>query len=267
MEQFSKPRPHDVYGRSTYTEPLDADLDAAQFSVLVQSPYITFRGIERWKIRFQTLINRGVRVCTFVLPPEEWHNGYERDPVAAGKVEKTYREIEGLRSMGVHVTIFRKIHDKVVVIDGKTLWDGSVNSLSWNDTTERINRFADPKLAIQAVTQHRLDACAQCMEEDSVVNRRVQEDLIVTLDTLGQLISLRRRALGMTQRELYMAASLNKRTLRTIENGKTSPTMDTVMRIFSQLDLTLLAVPNHVVPYVHDFVAICPREQIKRTEG
>lgn len=56
---------------------------------------------------------------------------------------------------------------------------------------------------------------------------------------VGQRIALHRRARGYTQKDLAEKARINHGALCSIEQGVTSPTIDTLINIANVLDLTL----------------------------
>ena len=56
---------------------------------------------------------------------------------------------------------------------------------------------------------------------------------------LGIAISTIRKMRGLSQEKLAELAGLHRTTLGTIENGKTSPTLDSIARIANALNLTI----------------------------
>ncbi len=69
--------------------------------------------------------------------------------VFSSKEEKSWH-IEGvkaIRESGIELVDREKMHEKIIVIDEKILYHGSLNALSQNDSTESMLRILDPRVA------------------------------------------------------------------------------------------------------------------------
>ena len=58
-------------------------------------------------------------------------------------------------------------------------------------------------------------------------------------DKLGQTIKNRREILAITQRDLAELSNMGLRTLKTIENGKSNPTLETLNKLIDVLGMEL----------------------------
>jgi hypothetical protein len=100
------------------------DVQGARRSVLVAAPYTTERGVGRWLADFDAVRRRGVRVRVLTRPPDE-----------------NTREWQArLRAAGCEIELRPGMHEKIVIVDGRVLWEGSLNLLSHRNTTEVMRR-------------------------------------------------------------------------------------------------------------------------------
>lgn len=113
-----------------------SDLLRAVSSVTIFSPRVTQAGTRRWADDMRGALFRGVRFLIVTQPPEE--QTLERADAEA--------VIEELRKLGANVELRRRLHEKLAIIDGLTLWHGSLDILSHRDTTESMLRIRSPGL-------------------------------------------------------------------------------------------------------------------------
>ena len=67
---------------------------------------------------------------------------------------------------------------------------------------------------------------------------------IRTVDNLGQAISARRKALGMTQGQLSSLSGIAQPNLSNIERGVAGGRLDTYLKICSLIGIDLFAAPR-----------------------
>ena len=103
---------------------IQRDAGQAKRSLLLAAPFTTDRGIGRWLATFDAARRRGVRVHVLTRPPERGEQALHARLLAAGC------EIELRPGM----------HEKIVIVDGRVLWEGSLNLLSHRSTTEVMRR-------------------------------------------------------------------------------------------------------------------------------
>ena len=119
----------------TFYPAFSSDLKQARGSVLIFSPFLTQRGSSRWIEFFRAAIARGVCVRIVTRPPGD----------QGGVLEHGLAETIGeLRAVGVTVDLRTRMHEKIVTIDDRVLWHGSLNVMSHNDTTESMFRIPSP---------------------------------------------------------------------------------------------------------------------------
>ncbi|MBS2005060.1 MAG: hypothetical protein JST44_26340, partial [Cyanobacteria bacterium SZAS LIN-5] len=120
-----------VFTDLNYWETLKADLLSAERTLVVVCPYLTVRRTRAYTEIFEELVARNVAVRVITLP-SALLNEHMADQSAL--------VMENLLDLGVEVITVPKIHQKIILVDEKVSWDGSLNWLSHKDTAEHINR-------------------------------------------------------------------------------------------------------------------------------
>ncbi len=116
-----------------------ADMQRAQRSIVVFSGFITEDRTARLGDLFRERIESGVKVRCVTRPPAQ--NG-------SVPLENGLRAIEALKRMGVAVDLRHSAHEKIVVVDERIVWIGSLNPLSHTSrTSEVMFRVDDATLA------------------------------------------------------------------------------------------------------------------------
>jgi len=111
---------------------LRADLRKCEWSVLILSPFLARARALECVREFRRLVKRGVRVCVFTRPGDEQPGG-----LSAG-----FQVLDrALKNAGVEVLYRERMHEKVVVVDRRVLWHGSLNVLSHSTTAESMLRL------------------------------------------------------------------------------------------------------------------------------
>jgi DNA-binding XRE family transcriptional regulator len=235
---------HQLFFHDTYWPALIADLRAATALVLIHVPYVTSRGIDRLADAFRECARREVLICVFLEKPEFWDRRTDDSlPMeTARRLSQIEKNIDLMRSWGVHVTMLEQIHEKVVVIDEDILWDGSLNFLSHYKTSERLNRWRSRKMAQDAIQQHGLDSCGECAELKGAERDEIK--------ALGRKILQRRQALGLSQSQLAARVGCAQTLISAIEVGKRDCRASTLLRVCRALQLQLTCLPAFMVPGV-----------------
>jgi hypothetical protein len=126
-----------VMTQDDYFNHLNADLDAARERCVLYSPFLTRTGLARAEPYLRAAVARGVDVR--VITKARSDRGQRELP--------EIRQLEdALTRWGVIVIHKRRMHEKVVLIDGEIVWTGSLNTLSFSDTQEVMLRFVSQAL-------------------------------------------------------------------------------------------------------------------------
>lgn len=216
---------HQVFDHKNFYAKLDQDLKQARFLVIIQSPFMTLRRVEKLKFIFSDCAARGVRVCVFTQRIEK---KFLTEEEYASKSNTLKTVINALFSMGVHVSKVPKIHEKLVIIDEQIFWDGSLNPLSYRDTTERMTRWESREKVLSVVAKHNLNKCVICREA------LPKGDLQTVF---GNIICRRRRSLNMSQKEFGILTGLGQAAISRLEKGKFDCRLSVLARVFSVLQM------------------------------
>lgn len=119
-----------VVTQDAYDHHLIPDLAAARERVVIYSPFMTYERVAALQPQLRAAADRGVAV--WVVTKERKERGRQVD---------TYREIErALSEWGCRIVHKARMHEKIVFVDEDILWQGSLNTLSFSDTQEVMER-------------------------------------------------------------------------------------------------------------------------------
>lgn len=133
--------------RTFYASFLD-DARRCKEELIIESPFMTSRRINRLLPVVRDLRERGVKVVVNTREPQE------HDESMLGE---SYRGVIALQSLGVEVLFTGGHHRKLVILDRKILYEGSLNVLSQNESCEIMRRIESAELASQLLKFIRLD--------------------------------------------------------------------------------------------------------------
>lgn len=136
------------------------DMLSAEREIIIDSPYITTRRVDELYKYFEQVRHKGIDVylLTRVSKEQDGKMQYYSD-----------KEIERLSNIGIKVLPFMgKIHRKLAIIDRKVLWEGSLNILSQNDSTEVMRRFEGEESSKQMMSFLKLDKNLGALGEDKL---------------------------------------------------------------------------------------------------
>lgn len=131
-----------LYDNTNFYKVFQKDLKHAQFSVIIESPFITTRRIEELMPILRKLRQRGVRITVNTRDPKEHDAEYEY---------QARRAVYEMQELGIAVLYTVKHHRKLAVIDGEILYEGSLNILSQIDSCEVMRRTVSQQLANEMV--------------------------------------------------------------------------------------------------------------------
>jgi hypothetical protein len=131
-----------LYGNTNFYKTFKKDLQHAQYSVIIESPFITEKRMDELLPILRKLRQRGVRVTVNTRDPNEHDAEYEYQAALA---------VYEMQELGVTVLYTVKLHRKLAIIDGEILYEGSLNILSQIDSCEIMRRTKSKKLARQIV--------------------------------------------------------------------------------------------------------------------
>jgi len=127
-----------LYNEQSFFPAFVADARRATETIIVESPFITYR---RLKLLYPTLeraVMGGVRIVVNTRDPQ-FQDGSMRQQATAG--------IAALQDIGIEVLFTSNLHRKLAIIDHHILWEGSLNILSQIDSCEVMRRTESAILA------------------------------------------------------------------------------------------------------------------------
>lgn len=128
-----------LYDNTTFYRAFIKDLQYATRYVYIESPFITKKRIDYILLILSALCKRGVSVTVNTRHPDE-HDGIY--------IDQAYNAVAEMQALGVRVLYTIKHHRKLAIIDD-TLWEGSLNILSQNDSCEIMRRSVSSELVRQ----------------------------------------------------------------------------------------------------------------------
>ena len=121
--------PSGLFDAQTFDIVFVQDLKSAKESIVIFSAFFTPNRVGTYADLFRAKIQQGVHIRCITRPPTA--NG-SMDP-------DTSREtLDALEGLGVGVDLRKSIHQKVLIVDGRVVWLGSLNALSHTHRTDEI---------------------------------------------------------------------------------------------------------------------------------
>ena len=124
-----------IFDAGGYLDVFEKDLQAATSRVVVSSPSLSSRKVERFVSLFE---NKGVSAVVFTLDIDS----YPQD----GR-EYHQELIRRLVGSGVRVVLQSHCHERYAVIDNNLVWYGSMNLLSNEKEDDNLMRLISPEIA------------------------------------------------------------------------------------------------------------------------
>jgi hypothetical protein len=130
-----------LFDEKTFYQSFVQDLVKCTKEVTIESPYITSSRMEKMKPVFKKLLNRKVKICIITRDPVE-HDEHIR--------YQATNEILDCKEMRIRIILLRgNHHRKLAILDGKILWEGSLNILSHTYSREIMRRIESKILSKQ----------------------------------------------------------------------------------------------------------------------
>jgi len=138
-----------LFDENTFSRAFERDLKKAQSSVIIESPFMTERRALQYARIFKRLKKQGVKVRVNTRNPR-----HHDPPLEA----QAWKALFILKDVGVKVRTYNDLrHRKLAIIDKGTLWEGSLNILSQNNSRETMRRTQSDELAQQMLRFTKVD--------------------------------------------------------------------------------------------------------------
>ena len=127
-----------IFDTGTFARAMRQDFQCARERILIVSPFIRGRRADAVFVWLKPVLASGVSVQIVTRPPDSYR------PEAVGAIADC---VAHLRKAGVAVTERAAIHQKFVLIDGRLVWYGSLNLLSYGASEESLMRLSSREVA------------------------------------------------------------------------------------------------------------------------
>ena len=136
LNLFARSRPFSyestaLYDQNTFYAALNRDLSHCQSELVIESPFITASRMNVLLPIFEKMRRRNVRIIINTRNPLEHDGDY---------IRQAQESIILLQNMGVKVLYTTKHHRKLVIVDRRISYEGSLNILSFTDSCEIMRR-------------------------------------------------------------------------------------------------------------------------------
>ena len=133
---------HAIYDRRDYTETFERDLIEANQEIVIASPGIVRKKVERFAEIVKPRQEAGVTVTVITLDPEA--EGYENT------IER-HILIEEMRRSGIFVRVTEDESEHYAVIDHEIVWHGGINLLGKEDAWDNLIRIRNKQAAEELI--------------------------------------------------------------------------------------------------------------------
>lgn len=131
-----------LYDQDTFYPRFHKDLLQCQHELIIESPFITTNRVDSLLPIFKKIRSRSIRIVINTRHPHQHNTPYNT---------QAWQTIQLLQSMGIEILFTGGHHRKLAIVDRTTLWEGSLNILSQNDSCEIMRRIKSPQMAIQTI--------------------------------------------------------------------------------------------------------------------
>lgn len=132
----------ELHNEHTFYQAFTRDLNSCLSEAVIESPFITGNRVASFLPIFKKMRSRNVRIFVNTRHPRE-HDA----PYAA----QAWWAIKQMQVMGIEVLFTGGHHRKLVILDRRVLWEGSLNVLSQNASCEVMRRIESEVLAGQMI--------------------------------------------------------------------------------------------------------------------
>ena len=137
-----------LYDQNTFFKAFIRDLNSCQKEVVIESPFITTKRMEIFLPIFTKLRQRNVRIVINTRNPDDHEDNYRI---------QAHDAVASMQTLDVKVLYTVGHHRKLAIIDKQTIWEGSLNILSFNDSCEIMRKITSVVMAKQLLSFTGLD--------------------------------------------------------------------------------------------------------------
>ena len=131
-----------LYDEKTFYPAFLKDLNNCGAELIIESPFVTRRRLQHMFPTLQKLKDRKVQIIINTKDPRELDDD---------RRDSAYSAIASLQHKGIQVIYTHGHHRKLAIIDRSILYEGSLNILSQNRSSEIMRRTESVRLAWKMV--------------------------------------------------------------------------------------------------------------------
>ncbi len=131
-----------LYSEQTFYKAFVRDISLAKRSIIIESPFITYKRFDALYPALAAARRRGIRIVVNTRDPGS-HDLSMQAQAAEG--------IAALQSLDIIVLYTGNLHRKLAIIDHEILWEGSLNILSQIDSCEIMRRTVSADLVTDMI--------------------------------------------------------------------------------------------------------------------
>jgi len=217
------------------------DLERAQGHVVIESAFVSSFQLDLFESALRRAIARNVTVCVFLQKPKLLNVSLDRLPsTAKSRMEEFGGCVALLKKWGAHVTLRQLDHRKLVVIDRRLHYEGTLNLLSHVDGDEHMRRFDGVLVVHEVIQKYNYDACGQCLDASREFRSR---------RNMGQILQLHRDRKRLSKIALATKSGIDRDRIARAEKGLTLP-IAVYERLAEALDLCIFVAPLYLAPSI-----------------
>jgi hypothetical protein len=147
---------HIIYDNRSFFPVYSQDILWAKRSILIVSPFIKQQRVSELLQILQAPLGRKVEVTVVTRPADDFTD----------KHKLTFKQsVRAMQDAGIAVIFKPKIHQKLAVIDQKTVWYGSINFLSFGTSEESMMRIVSGNIALELIDSLSIESVPSIQEE------------------------------------------------------------------------------------------------------
>lgn len=139
-EQQDKQGVQAIFDSGNYTEKFEQDLVEAEKTIVISSPNIQQKKIERLISLVKERQEHGVSVTVITTEPEK---------VLYSNVDMCYELIREMQQVAINVVAQEEVEERFAVIDDELVWHGGMNLLGKEDVWDNLMRIKDHQVAAE----------------------------------------------------------------------------------------------------------------------
>jgi len=132
-----------LYDQKTFYKAFMRDLTNCHKNLVIECPFITAKRMNIMLPILDRLRRRNVNIVINTRNPDNHEDRYHK---------QAHEAISSMQTIGITVLYTVGHHRKLAIIDKQTIWEGSLNILSFNDSCEIMRRITSIVIAKQLLS-------------------------------------------------------------------------------------------------------------------